>query len=114
MFLQPTTVKAGIKRHLSFIQLEKDADHHSAYSKPIELNDDTNKLPNLKNNRYYLQRDNAFNTDIYNSHRSYNPINNPDWTPMYVEKLTNRSMNVVYQNTPITDIPRRPKKIYSP
>lgn len=113
MFLPPTTVKAGINRHLGFLQLDKDTDHHQCYH-PIKNNDDTYKHPYPTSSIYYLQHETAFKPDIYNSKRSYEPLNYDDWFPMYAEKLPDRKLNVMYQSTPISEIPRKPIKVHRP
>ena len=114
MYLQPDHTRYGIKNHLEFLDIEiNKIDHHKVNEK-IYPNDDLLKLPNPKSSQYYLQNPTSFKRDVYNSKQSVPDLNYEDFQPDLAEKIADRRMNVMYNSTHISQIPRMPKNIHKP
>ena len=114
MYLQPSTFQYGIKNHLSFLDIEVNRVDHHAVNERIHPNDDTYKSPHPKSSNYYLQSDTAFKRDIYNTKQSRIDVNYEDFQPRLQEVVANRSVNVMYTQHNIKDVPKMPPKVRGP
>ena len=114
MYLQPSTLRYGIRNHLEFLDIEVNKIDHHKVNKKFHPNDDLYKLPNPKSSNYYLQNPTSFKRDVYNSKQSRPETGYDDFQPDLAEKIADSRMNVLYNQTHISQIPRMAKSVKKP
>lgn len=114
MYLQPSTLSYGLKRHMDFLNIEVNQIDHHAVNPKVHPNDDNMKMPNPKSSKYYLQNDTSFKRDVYNSKQSTPSVGYDDFQPMLSETIANRDVNVMYYKQNINNVPKMGRMVRSP